>query len=252
MHETTNISFRIFQYHSACPVSAECQVTVLIVVLIAGVLLNMLLLKFAVDEHKKGNRKPSLLLVVNLAVADILGIILCLPLELYRVALINFLGQDVLVAVCITKHYSMFLFSNIKMLTMTINAFEKHEALTKFECNRHLRYKNTIKWLSGIWMISILMTLINIIRGSAPSNLAKACFVNVYTTNNSEKRTGYLVKVFLTAFLIVVCVVTITWKLTTAALHIRNHRRKMIEMFSLSSIKKNIRFTKVGRKAKSY
>ena len=213
-----------------------------------GVLLNTLLLKFPVDELKKVNRKPSLLLVANLAVADILGIILCLPLQLYRVAVVKFLGQDVVVTVCTTKHYSMFLFSNIKMLTMAMTAFEKHEALTKFECNRHLKYKNTVKWLSGIWLIFgliILMTLTNIIRGSTPTNLVKACFVNVYTTNNSKKITGYLVKVILTAFLIVVCV----WKLTTAALYTKNHRRKMIEMFSQLS---TTSFTKVGRKAKSY
>ena len=84
---------------------------VLSVVLLVGILLNVLLLKLVVDEHKKGNRKPCLLLIANLAVADILGIILCLPLELYRVALINFPGQDVLVAVCKAKHYNMFLFT---------------------------------------------------------------------------------------------------------------------------------------------
>ena len=222
MYETTNISSRTFRYHSACPVSAECQVAVLSVLLLAGILLNVLFLKFAVDKHKKGKRKPSLLLIVNLAVADILGIILCLPLEVYRVGLINFLGQDVSVAVCKAKHYSMFLFTNIKMLTMVMNAFERHEALTKFEGNRKLRYKNTIKWLSGIWLISILTTLINIIRGGASS---RACFLNVYVTKNSGKSTGCFVKVILTGFTILVFVVSITWKLTTAALFMRNHRR---------------------------
>ena len=157
MYETTIISSRTFQYQSACPVSAECQVAVIFVVLIAGVLLNILLLKFAVDEHKKGNRKPSLLLVVNLAVADILGIILCLPLELYRVAVINFLGQDVIVIVCTTKHYSMFLFSNIKMLTMAMTAFEKHEALTKFECMKSSseiqEHNPMVIWnLANLWL----------------------------------------------------------------------------------------------------
>ena len=143
---------------------------------------------------------------------------------------------------------------NVKMLTMVMTAFERHEALTKFEWNRKLRYKNIIKWLSGIWLISILTMLTSVIRTSTSTSLCKACFVNVYTTKNvnSGKRTSYIVRVFLTGFIMMVCVVIITWKLTTAALHIRNHRRKMIEMFSRSSITKNIRFTKVSRRVKIY
>ena len=253
MNETTNhfpnTSFpRSFQQCQLCQGSAEWRLAVLSGVLFVGVLLNVPLLRFAIGELMKGKKKPDLLLVANLAVADILPLFSCFPFELHHIILVNFFGKDVDIALLRTQRFSVFLFAYVKMLTMAATAYERYEVVTKFLHQRRLKYGSTLKILIGIWATWLLGTVTNsLVQLHYNRRNWSSCYLKDQSANkNMSYGISFILKWALTGFIITISCVTILWILPAAALHMKNHRQKMVLMFGKAGATREIRFTKVS------
>lgn len=221
--------------YSTCP-EPEVHLALLATLLLTGTVANILLLLFVKKEWKK-SKTPDKILIVNLAVADILGLVVGVPLKVTTILNMDSFFQ------CDLRHLGMVQFATqatchfANLGTLAVVSRDRFDALTKFPHERLLTLKRARFVVVGLWFLSVLSGTLTV---TGPMELSCPAIDNL----PSQTSGAVIGRILIVSVWMCVCITLTCHWLSSAARRIRKHRQQIQEMFGGRQALMEVRFTK--------
>ena len=230
---------------------AEVHLAFLFILLVTGIACNVPLVIFVLQKRAP-HLSPDMLLILNLAGCNLLGLLVSLPLHTAQIVQQDYNGEIPSGRICVIRLFTLFVLYNESLFTLQAIAFDRADVLKHFQHQRKLNSMKTKFLILGILLASVVTTSVallgEILKAVNPSQQNVVCpafrpFHEMSYQTWEARITSITSSVTITFCTLTSCLY-IFISFLKVTISIRKHRDQIEAQFGIRRATAEIKFTK--------